>query len=203
MAKPNPCATLEGSVGWCQGRTSLPGIRRRLYYISKSKVLNFPDLMRDENGNILAPVYKDEITIAADAVWHYIDLLPDKCQLTSDAQGEVPSQSQLNKLTAVHPGVDERATMIASYINNNDCLFIVEDMEGRGRLLGNDRYTTKATVAQDLGQGPTGTTSTTISVEVTDAVPAPFVRSTILTEDGEVSFKDPLDAFDFSNDKDA
>ena len=200
MAKTNPCATLEGSVGWCQGRTSLPGIRRRIYYISKSKVLKFPELMRDEDGNIVAPCYNDEIVIAADAVWHYIDVLPDKCQLTSDAQGEYPSQTQLNKLTAVHPGVDERATMLASFINNNDCLFLVEDMEGRGRLLGNDCYSTKATVAQDLGQGPTGTTSTTLNVEVTDAVPAPFVRRPILTEDGEVSFKNPLDSFDFLND---
>ena len=53
-------------------------------------------------------------------------------------------------------------------------------------LLGNDKWSTKSTVAQDLGQGATGTTSTTISVEATDEVPAPFYKGTIETEDGEI-----------------
>lgn len=59
-------------------------------------------------------------------------------------------------------------------------------MKGNFRVLGNDKWTTKATVAQDLGQGATGTTSTTINVEATDEVPAPFYVGTLETEDGLV-----------------
>ena len=62
-------------------------------------------------------------------------------------------------------------------------------MKGNFRVLGNDKWTTKATVAQDLGQGATGTTSTTINVEATDEVPAPFYKGTIETEDGEIDCK--------------
>ena len=62
-----------------------------------------------------------------------------------------------------------------------------EDMNTLIRqILGNDKWNTKATVAQDLGQGATGTTSTTISVEATDEVPAPFYVGTLETEDGDI-----------------
>ena len=67
--------------------------------------------------------------------------------------------------------------------------FVVEDMKGNFRVLGNDKWTTKATVAQDLGQGATGTTSTTINVKATDEVPEPFYVGTLETEDGDIQCK--------------
>ena len=78
------------------------------------------------------------------------------------------------------------ASAAAAYINNTDNVFIVEDMKGNFRVLGNDKWQTKATVAQDLGQGATGTTSTTINVEATDEVPAPFYTGLLETEDGSI-----------------
>ena len=78
------------------------------------------------------------------------------------------------------------ASAAAAYINNTDNVFIVEDMKGNFRVLGNDKWSTKATVAQDLGQGATGTTSTTINVEATDEVPAPFFVGTLEPEDGDI-----------------
>lgn len=116
----------------------------------------------------------------------YIDILPEKSQLTSEAQGELPSQTQLNKLTAVHPGVGAEASAAAAYLNNNDNVFLVEDMKGKYRVVGSEAWTTKTTVAQDLGQGATGTTSTTIAVEATDECPAPFYEGTITTEEGDI-----------------
>jgi len=50
--------------------------------------------------------------------------------------------------------------------------------------VGSEKWQTKSTVAQDLGQGATGTTSTTLSVEATDECPAPFYEGKIDTEDG-------------------
>ena len=141
---------------------------------------------RDANGRVTSAVLEGSFTLVADQKWKYIDILPDKSQLTSEAQGELPSQTQLNKLTAVHPGVGAEASAAAAYINNSDNVFIVEDMKGNYRVLGNDKWSTKSTVAQDLGQGATGTTSTTISVEATDEVPAPFYVGTIETDDGDI-----------------
>ena len=184
MAK--TCTSIQKSLGWCQGTPELPGVKRRIYFIAKSFIVGFPQLPRDELGRSTSAVLVGDFVLMADATWKYIDILPDKSQLTSEAQGELPSQTQLNKLVAVHPGVGKEASAAAAYINNTDNVFIVEDMKGNYRVLGNDKWTTEATVAQDLGQGATGTTSTTITVEATDEVPAPFYVGKLDTEDGEI-----------------
>ena len=184
MAK--TCTSIQKSLGWCQGTPELPGVKRRIYFIAKSFIVGFPQLPRDELGRSTSAVLVGDFVLMADATWKYIDILPDKSQLTSEAQGELPSQTQLNKLVAVHPGVGQDASAAAAYINNTDNVFVVEDMKGNHRVLGNDKWNTKATVAQDLGQGATGTTSTTISVEATDEVPAPFYVGTLETEDGDI-----------------
>lgn len=179
---PTTCNNLQRSLDWCQGTPELPGIKRRIYYLSKSQIVKWPTLPVDENGRPTSAIYQGNFVLAADANWKHIDVLPDKCQVTSEAQGEVPSQTQLNKLTAVHPAVGPEASAAAAYINNTDNVFLVEDMRGKFRVIGSDKWNTKATVAQDLGQGATGTTSTTINAEASDVVPAPFYEGEIVTE---------------------
>ena len=159
----NNCSALQKSLSWCQGTPELPGIKRRLYYIAKSLIAQWPTLPKDAQGRPTAAVYQGSFVLVANATWKHIDILPDKSQVTSEAQGEVPSQTQLNKLTAVHPAVG-----------------------GKYRVIGSDMWNTKTTVAQDLGQGATGTTSTTINAEATDVVPAPFYEGDIETEDGTI-----------------
>ena len=168
------------------GTPELPGIRRRIYYISKSLIARWPTYNRDDNLRAKTAALTGSFTLVADATWKYIDILADKSQLTSEAQGEIPSQTQLNKLTAVHPGVGPDASAAACYLNNSDNVFIVEDMRGFHRVVGSERWITKTTVSQDNGQGPTGATSTTISVEATDEIPAPFYLGIIATEDGNI-----------------
>lgn len=180
------CTSIQKSLGWCQGTPELPGVKRRIFYLSSRFIVTYPQLPRDELGRVTSAVLAGSFVLSADAKWKYIDILPDKSQLTSEAQGEFPSQTQLNKLVAVHPGVGQEASAAAAYINNTNNVFIVEDMKGSYRVLGNDKWDTKSTVAQDLGQGATGTTSTTINVEVTDEVPAPFYVGVIETEDGDI-----------------
>ena len=184
------CSALQKSLSWCQGTPELPGIKHRLYYTAKSNIAKWPTLPVDELGRPTAAVYQGNFTLIADATWKHIDILPDKSQVTSEAQGEVPSQTQLNKLTAVHPAVGEEASAASAYLNNNDNVFLVEDMKGKYRVIGSDKWNTKTTVAQDLGQGATGTTSTTINAEATDVVPAPFYEGTIETEEGTINAGD-------------
>ena len=188
------CLNIQQSLGWCQGTPELPGVKRRVYYLAKSEIVEWPALSRDANGRITSAQYSGSFTLKADSKWKYIDILPDKSQLTSEPQGELPSQTQLNKLVAVHPGVGLRASAAAAYINNYDNVFLVEDMKGFFRVGGCDKWQTKSTVNQDLGQGPTGSTSTTINVEATDECPAPFYFGMIETEDGDIDANKVTDA---------
>lgn len=177
---------VQKSLVWTMGTPELPGVRRKIYYTSKNNILLWPSLPHDEKGRVTSATYDGSFTLKEGATWKYIDILPDKSQLTSEAQGELPSQTQLNKLTAVHPGVGQDATAAAAYLNNNDNVFVVEDMKGNYRVVGCDKWTTKTTVSQDLGQGATGTTGTTINVEASDECPAPFYTGTLTTDDGEI-----------------
>lgn len=186
MATTN-CTPLMGSLGWCEGRPVLPGIRRRLYYTAKSNVTKWPKLQVDEFGRAISATLQGDFELASEAVFHHIDVLVNDSGLTSEAQGEKPSQTQLNKLVAVHPAVDEAATMAAAYLNNNDVVAIVQDMDGKYRVIGNEKWQGNATVAQDNGQGATGKATTTINIEHTDVIPAPFYTGAILTEDGTIN----------------
>ena len=168
------CSSIQQSLAWCQGKPQFAGIRRRLYFTARANIVKWPTLARDDNGRVLSAVYDGEFVLAADTEWLYIDILPEKSQLTSEAQGEYPAQSQLNKLVAVHPGIELDATAAAAWFNNNETVFMVEDMAGNTRIVGNKDYPIKVTVSQDGGQGITGSAGTTITVEASDDVPAPF-----------------------------
>jgi len=181
------CSSIQKSLAWCQGRPELPGVKRRIYYISKYDIVKWPTLQHDANGRLTSASYSGDFTLLADSKWKYIDIIADKSQLTSEAQGEYPSQTQLNKLVAVHPGVEAEATAAAAYLNNNDNVFLVEDMRGAFRVVGSEKWPTKTTVTQDLGQGVTGTTSTTINVEATDECPAPFYAGRIVVDEGTIN----------------
>ena len=183
----NVCSTIQQSLAWCQGTPELPGIKRRIYYISKDQIVAWPSLTYDALGRLTSAAYSGSFVLAADATWKFIDILTDKSQLTSDPQGEFPSQTQLNKLVAVHPSVGLEASALSAYVNNNDCVYLVETVRGQFRVVGSDKWQVKSTVAQDLGQGATGTTSTTLNVEATDECPAPFYYGEIVTEDGVIN----------------
>ena len=187
MATAKKCTTLQKSVGWCQGTPSLPSIMGRVYFTSKSAIVSWPTLPRDEMGRATSSILTGSFVLAADTKWKYIDILPDKSQHTSEPQGEIPYQTQLNKLSLVHPGVGEDATALTAWLNNSDNVFVFQDMSRRWRVVGSDRWTTKTTVNQDNGQGPTGATSTTVAVEATDEVASPFYTGTLDTEAGEIS----------------
>ena len=181
------CENIQKSLKWCEGTPELPGIKRKAYYTSKANIAQWPVLPHNDNKRLTAAQYTGSFTMMADATWKVIEFLPSKSQLTSEPQGEYPSQTQLNKLVLVHPGVGEEAAEAAAYLNNTDNVYIVEDMKGKFRVVGSEKWETKTTISQDNGQGATGTASTTINVEATDECPAPFYEGTIVTDDGTIN----------------
>ena len=187
MSANNSCSPLEASVSWCEGKTVLPGIRRRVWYTHKSNITLWPKLPKDEHGRPTSAVYQGSFELADGKHFHHVDLLVDKSGITSEPQGEAPSQTQLNKFTGVHPGTKEEASMLAAYMNNSDLVVISQDADGKYRVTGSEISQTKATVNQDGGQGMTGTASTTVNVEATDLIPQPFYEGEIDDEDGIVN----------------
>lgn len=181
------CQTLLKSMKWCQGKTVKPGIRRRIFGISADQILKFPTIQRDELGRVISSVMKGSFSLVEDAAWAVFEHLPNKATFKSETQGEYPSQSFKVTGTFVYPGVGEEAADATAAFLNTNAVFLVEDMEGRFRMIGSDDYDSVITSQRDNGQGPTGTAGTTFTIEASMDVDAPFYEGEIVTEDGTIN----------------
>jgi hypothetical protein len=72
------CTSVQRSLAWCQGKPELPGVKRRIYYISKYDIVSWPTLSHDFNGRLQTAAYTGKFTLRSDAKWEYIDIIPDK-----------------------------------------------------------------------------------------------------------------------------
>lgn len=180
------CKGIQDTISWCEGSVELGGMRRSVYYAAGSDIVSMPTVQLDTKFRPTSSTATGTFVMAADCVFQRIDILPDKSRFLSDAQGEIPSQSQLNKLTLYHPSVSPEATAACCYINNAACIFVFQDTAGRWRICGNKNLPIKNSVTQDGGEGPTGSPNTTISVEATDYVAFPYFNGKIDTVDGEL-----------------
>lgn len=173
-------------MGWCQGRPVKPGIRRRIFGVTIDQILKFPEIQRDEIGRVKSSLLKGNFTLVEDAVWAVFEHLPNKAEFKSETQGEYPSQSFKVTCTFVYPGVDQAAADATVAFLNSSGVFLVEDMDGRFRMIGSEDYDTVISSSRDNGQGPTGTAGTTITIEASMEVDAPFYIGEIQTEDGTI-----------------
>lgn len=185
--KANACQTLLKSMKWCQGRTVKPGIRRRAFAISSDQVLKWPTIQRDDLDRVSSSRLKGNFELVEGAKWTVIEHLPNKAEFKSETQGEYPSQSFKVTASLVHPGVGEEAADATAAFLNTNCIFIVETMDGRFRVIGSDDYDSVTTSSRDNGQGATGTAGTTISIEASMEADAFFYEGEIVTADGTIN----------------
>ncbi len=186
-ATANSCQALLKSMKWCQGKTVKPGIRRRIFAIIESQILKWPAIKRDTLGRVSSSVLQGSFQLVEGAKWAVIEHLPAKAEFKSETQGEYPSQTFKVNGSVVHPGVGEEAADATAAFLNSNCVFLVEDMDGRLRLIGSEDYDTVTTVSRDNGQGPTGNAGTTIAFEASMEADAFFYEGEIVTEDGTIN----------------
>ena len=178
---------LFNSLEWCQGKLVIPGIRPRLYFISKRDIVKWPTLSEDAKKAEDRVTYAGNFGLAADKKWLFLDVQPDKSPVTSEAQGEIPSVTTLNKATFKHPGVKKEATAFIKEANNSDLVYLIQERTGAFRVLGNEMFNTITKASSNIGGAVTDEAGITIEVEVTDVCPAPFYTGQIETEEGIIN----------------
>lgn len=183
----NPCQTIVKSMGWCQGRTVKPGIRRRMFLIAADQILKWPTIKRDSLGRVTSSVLQGSFQLVEGAKWAVIEHLPAKAEFKSETQGEYPSQTFKVSGKFVHPGVGEDAADATASLLNCNAVGIVEDMDSRLRVIGSEDYDSVITSQRDNGQGPTGTAGTTVNMEASMEADAFFYEGEIVTEDGTIN----------------
>lgn len=172
----------------------LPGIRGRVYYIPKRDIVSWPvlpeaDGSEDQTMSDLA-TYEGDFTLAADKKWLPLDIVDKTSSISSEAQGDQPCITSLNKATFAHPGTKAAITAFCRQANSDDVVYIVFEKTGEARVLGNEMFQTTTKASQASGSSPTDTAGTTIEVEVTDVCPAPFYPGNIVTAEGTISGAD-------------
>lgn len=194
MASNCTSQSLYEGLEWCQGSPVLPGIRGSVYYIPKKDIVGWPTLpvATGEASQHMANLatYDGNFTLAADAKWRKLDVVDKLSSISSEAQGDQPCITSLNKATFLHPGTKEQVTGFCRQANCDDLVYIVFEKDGKARVIGNDMYQTTTKASQASGSQPTDQAGTTIEVEVTDVCPAPFYPGVIETEDGDISGED-------------
>lgn len=179
------CSILQKSISHCEGAPVIPGVRRRGYYIAKKEILSFASVPVDSNGRPTSSEATGNFVLEADKKWHYIDFDPAKSKLASTAQGEYPSQTQLNDFTGIIPDCGPEACAAAAYLNNCDNVMLIPDAQGRFHIVGSEYARSTTTVEQDFGEGPTGTASTTVHHTATDIVCNPIYKGLVDADDGK------------------
>ena len=185
----NSCenTSIYDSLAFCTGQTSLPGLRKVVFYTPKRNIVRWPTLPESAINNMEEiAVYQGDFVMASDAVFKRIDMSLNKGVVDYEPQGEIPSRTFLNKGSFKHPFNNEKATAFARLANAEDFVFVTQQRDGKFRVLGNEMFETDTKVSGSTGEGTTGDVGTNINVEVTDVCPAPFYVGTLVTENGEI-----------------
>lgn len=180
--------TLYESLRHCVGEKVLPGVRSKCYFISKRDIVKFPKLALPASSTTSAQLstYEGSFTLVADKKWNVIDLVPNKGNVEFEAQGTAPSITFLNKFTAYVPGIGEKETAFARLSVDDELVFLVQQRNGKYRVLGGEEYPALVKPKGSTGEGTTTNGGLNVEIEATDVCPAPFYTGDILTEEGTI-----------------
>lgn len=182
---------LYGSLAWCDGASTRPGIRRNVYYIPRRDIVKWPVLpaLSGKQAMATAAVMTGDFTLAESKKWLRLDVLTTKSDVTSETQGEYPNFTSLNKATLFYGDTNEEATGFCRLAIQDDLIYLVQQQNGKFRVLGSEFYgNTETKVSQKQGQGITASDmGTTIEIQCSDECPAPYYPGKIETEDGDIS----------------
>lgn len=182
------CFSTLKSLKRCEGIPVTPGIKRSVYLAAVSDIVKYPTLPTDEYGRPTSASYEGAFVFAEGKKFLRYDHLPSKAEFKSETQGEEPSKTFKVSSTIVCPGIDEAAAAAATSLINTRVIALVEDMEGRFRTVGCEKYNgASVSPSRDNGQGATGTAGTTFALEADDVADAPFYTGPIETEDGTIN----------------
>lgn len=175
------------SLRFCKGKNTFPGIRPMVFFIPKSLIVKWPTLpdvdAEDATMESIA-CYDGDFVLAADAVFKTMDILSTASNVTSASQGEGASKSFLNSSTLKYAGTDEAATGFSRMANVDDLVYVVQQRDGKFRVIGNELMETNTNPSQDSGMNVTDAAGTTLEISVSDVCPAPFFKGKLKTSKG-------------------
>lgn len=185
------CTTIDlyKSILKCAGQRYMPGIRPKVYFILKENIVAWPSVVNEvttDMGDIAKT--SGNFSLAASKKWQRLDLVDLKSNFHAASQGEAPSKTYLNTVTLVVGGTGEEITGFMKAANNDALVYLVQQRDGKFRLVGNAAFDVDTSCEQESGANITDNAQTTVSLSVTDDCPCPFYTGKIETaDDGDIS----------------
>lgn len=171
------------SIEACPGQRTLPGIRRRLYYINKADIAAWPSLPAPEDDNVemedLA-AYSGDFTLAADKYWNFIDLKDEASNVTFESVGEDGNKLINNQANAIVSGMKDAVKGLARQANNDDLAYVYQQRDGTFCVLGNEMFKTHTSPSGDTAAEATGSITTTFAIQVYDECPVPTYKGKLM-----------------------
>ena len=164
------------SIEACPGKPKLPGIRRRIYYSPKSKIVTFPKLPKvGATGKTMADlaVYEGDFGLEAEAYFQFMDLKDEASNVTFEPIGENGSKLFDNKVNAILAGQDDELKGFARQALNDDMVYVYQQRDGKFCVIGNEMYTSHTEASGDTGAEATAAVTTTYAINCPDECPVP------------------------------
>jgi len=176
------------NIDWQDGDVSIPGIYEDAYYIPKTHITGWPTYSETPVTAADEVTLTGSFTLDTGKTFKKINHIDGKANVSAEAQGEVRSQTFLNKATFKTSLTTVEATAFAKAANNANLVYLVrEKNSGQWRLLGNEMFNTITKPSMMLGGEATSERGLSMEIEVTDSVPVPFYTGAIMTDDGDIT----------------
>lgn len=176
---------LYEDVEFCPGEISLPGVRDHFYFIRRKQIVKWPTLPGNSAASLdKVAVYTGNFTLAADAVWNRVDLVPSESEPKSEQAGSYGSYHFNNSISLVLPGTAKKVTGLITELNNDDVIILVPQRDGQVRVFGSEAFNVSVKPSQAWGKGSNDANTTTIDVSSEDMAATPFYPGEIVTTDG-------------------
>lgn len=184
--------TLYGDVRACQGKKSLPGLRRTILLASVRDILSYPTIP-DRNGENMTlakiPVYTGTFALATGKYFIRVDIIVNDGQMQVEAQGTIGSRTFHVTATVNAPGTEEEITGLISELLNDEIIALVQQRNGKFRVVGSQAFPATVNPQQATGQSPTDANQTTLEIVADDEYPAPFFEGVVAVSDGFLNCK--------------
>lgn len=182
--------TLLQDVKFCQGKKSLPGIKKRVYLADIRDIVGFPEKPdRSGTGFTLeqVPVLSGNFTMATDKFFAQVDIINNNGKITVEAQGTFGSKTFKNTYTGNAPGTEEEVTGLIAELLNAEVIAVVPTRTGKFRVIGSEEFPAEVNPSQDTGQAPTDSNQTVLEISADDELPAPFFTGTLPISGGTLN----------------
>lgn len=168
---------LYESMTWCPGASRTPGIRKRLFFIPKKDIVQWPAVSKGK--------YTGNFTLAQGKYWKFMDVVVNDSKFSAESQGEYPSKTFRQHGEFFYPGLESDITDFESMAINDDLVYLVQQSSGDFKVLGSEAYPTDTNCSSDSGSGATDKIGVTITPECDSLTDLLVYSGAIMTDEDE------------------